>query len=40
MNLDIVGSQVKQCMTVIDYMRRMKGIAIIGPTCSGKTEIL
>lgn len=27
-------------MTVIDYMRRMKGIAIIGPTCSGKTQIL
>ena len=27
-------------MTMVDHLRNVRGIAIVGPTCSGKTSIL
>ena len=32
--------QLEQVMGVIEFMRIQKAIAIIGPVCSGKTQIL
>ena len=28
------------CLSVIENMRRLKAVAIVGPVCSGKTQIL
>ena len=32
--------QMYQCLGVVENMRRQKAIAIVGPVCSGKTQIL
>lgn len=29
--------QLYNCLGVIEYMRKQKGIALVGPVCSGKT---
>lgn len=40
MKLDKVNIQLRKCLSVIELMRRVRGIALVGPTCSGKTSLL
>ena len=40
MQLELSEKQQYHYLGVIEYMRRQKAIAIVGPVCSGKTQIL
>lgn len=40
MKLSPTQAQFYHCLGVIEYMRRQKAVAIVGPVCSGKTQIL
>ena len=40
LKLEKVNAQFRNCINVIEYLRRVKGIALVGPVCSGKTTIL
>ena len=40
MNLQESERQLHCCLGVIEHMRRNKAVAIVGPVCSGKTQIL
>ena len=35
-----VNSQLRNCITFLEFMRRMRGIVLVGPICSGKTSVL
>jgi len=40
MKLQVSERQLYHCLGVIECMRRQKAVAIVGPVCSGKTQIL
>ena len=40
LKLEKVNAQVRNCINVIEYLRRVKGVAMVGPVCTGKTQIL
>lgn len=40
MQLELSEKQQYHYLGVIEYMRRQKAVAIVGPVCSGKTQIL
>ena len=40
MHLQDSERQMYHCLGVIEYLRRQKAVAIVGPVCSGKTQIL
>jgi hypothetical protein len=40
MKLQVSDRQLYHCLGVIECMRRQKAVAIVGPVCSGKTQIL
>jgi ABC-type lipoprotein export system ATPase subunit len=40
MKLRVGDRQLYHCLGVIECMRRQKAVAIVGPVCSGKTQIL
>lgn len=40
MKLEVCERQQYHYLGVIEYMRRQKAVAIVGPVCSGKTQIL
>lgn len=40
MKLQASDRQLYHCLGVIEHLRRQKAVAIVGPVCSGKTQIL
>lgn len=40
MKLQVSDRQLYHCLGVIEHLRRQKAVAIVGPVCSGKTQIL
>ena len=40
LSYDKVYNQIRSCIQFIDYLGRKRAIALIGPTCTGKTSIL
>ena len=40
MHLEDVAPQLQKCLQLLQLMRRLRGVVIVGPTCSGKTTLL
>ncbi len=40
LNFDKSNAQLRNCVNVLDLLRRSKAIAFVGPVCTGKTTIL
>ena len=40
LNITIDEQQVYNCLGLVELMRRNKGIAVVGPACSGKTQLV
>jgi hypothetical protein len=40
LNFHKSNPQLRNCINVLDYFRRTKAIAFVGPVCTGKTSIL
>jgi len=40
LNFDKSNAQLRNCVNVLDLLRRSKAIAFVGPVCSGKTTTL
>ena len=39
-HITIDEHQIYNCMGFVELMRKNKGIAIVGPSCSGKTQLI
>ena len=40
LNITVDEHQVYNCLGLVELMRRNKGVAIVGPACSGKTQLV
>lgn len=40
MHLEILPGQLRKSLEAIQFMRTLRGIVFLGPTCSGKTTLL
>jgi ABC-type polysaccharide/polyol phosphate transport system ATPase subunit len=40
LNFSKSNAQLRNCVNVLDLLRRQKAIAFVGPVCSGKTTVL
>lgn len=40
MKLEPSERQLAHCLAVIEHLRRQKAVALVGPVCSGKTQVL
>jgi len=37
LHIDLTDDQLYNCIGVVEFMKRFRGIAVVGPICSGKT---
>lgn len=40
LHYDLTNDQLYNCIGIVEAMKRSKGVAIVGPICSGKTQLI
>lgn len=40
LHYELTVDQVYNCVGIVESMKRQKGVAIVGPICSGKTQLI
>lgn len=40
LHINLTDDQMYNCIAVVEFMKRFRGIAIVGSICSGKTQLL